>query len=184
MKLEIDELKMGQRLLQKQINDNMREQHKESTDPTSTEIQVEGKEGSDSNPPGTSPASNCEAPKVPTNTNEYIDMPHRSVTLTRGENGLLGFKQSFTCVHSVTSGSSADLKGLRRGDQLISVDGVKREGWTKAFMDTIKSRDTITLEVRYNPKQLEAEEREGITYFILVCIVVLFFVVFITSLFF
>lgn len=184
MKHEIDQLKMGQILLEKKINDIVLVQNKESTEPASTETQQEKQEGSDSNSPSPFPASNFDAPNIHTNINNDIDdtdLTHRIVTLSKGKNGLFGFNQMFDCVYSVTPGSSADLNGLRRGDQLISIDGVKFEGWTRTIYEIMQTRDTVTIEVRYNPKHLDAEERRTL-YFILACIPVLI-VIFVAALF-
>ncbi|KAF8358221.1 hypothetical protein PRIPAC_93216 [Pristionchus pacificus] len=90
-------------------------------------------------------------------------MTPRTVTITKGEDWKWGITFIGFCISTVTPGSSADLNGLRRGDELISTDGVRTDRNSKGLeivTHVAEARGTITLGVRYNPKKLEEKERK------------------------
>ncbi|GMR41503.1 hypothetical protein PMAYCL1PPCAC_11698, partial [Pristionchus mayeri] len=56
---------------------------------------------------------------------DQIESGHRRVTLRNEKGGFFGFSYSGTTITRVSPGSSAAIHGLRVGDRLISINGVK-----------------------------------------------------------
>lgn len=129
----------------------------------STKPQPEEMEESDPSPVSTEATTISETPN-----NSDADMTLRTITVTKGEDWTWGFSWINYCVDRVTPGSSAYLNGLRRGDQIISIDGARLDRMdngeyykgVKVAWRLADARGTVTLEVRHNPDQLKKNESE------------------------
>ncbi|KAF8373360.1 hypothetical protein PRIPAC_79789, partial [Pristionchus pacificus] len=87
-----------------------------------------------------------------------VPQSDRTVTIRIGADGKFGMGRIGTSISGVRRGSSAELQGVRRGDQIVSINDIVVE---TVYIDIVaeefkKARATgkIRLVVRYNPEQL------------------------------
>ncbi|GMR41497.1 hypothetical protein PMAYCL1PPCAC_11692, partial [Pristionchus mayeri] len=81
----------------------------------------------------------------------------RTVMFEKGPNGLFGFSPLKTSIVNVVSGGPAESKGIRRGDEIVSVDGVEVTNSTtlNELLDRAQVNGKATLVFRYNPQLLK-----------------------------
>ncbi|GMR38850.1 hypothetical protein PMAYCL1PPCAC_09045, partial [Pristionchus mayeri] len=95
-----------------------------------------------------------------------VDLPTysaRHFCIRTGEDGLLGITHFGTSIAKVKEGSPSALRGVKRGDQIIAIDGVivdtLSEANITALFDKGIERGTVSLLVRENPERLKDLER-------------------------
>lgn len=81
----------------------------------------------------------------------------RTVTLSRGANGAFGLSRIGSSIYTVYNDTSAHQNGVKRGDQIISINGVEVETLTRdeMFMLFKSAAESVTLVIQHNPERIQ-----------------------------
>lgn len=81
----------------------------------------------------------------------------RTVTMTRGSNGKFGIHRNHRTILDVVPGSSAEKNGVKKGDQIVSINGVQVESLSRnELRNLFASVSGVTeFEFRHNDEGLK-----------------------------